>query len=251
VFNEHGKSSMARLFGSIGRLEDATDDGRYPWLGLGPGRALGIVLTILVMGAAPVTCVVPYYTGSRLLSNLVWVGWMSLAGFGMVYWRRQRLAAHFEAAHRRLGSANPDERQRALVDMMVNARRGRAEQGRIARDLAGYLRAQPLADPGEQARRQIAFTMLADQTLEMGAKERLDLSGAVLAGIRGASAELPGVRLHGADLTGAFLAGANLEGADLTGVRLAGANLTGARLGGAILPLPPGAAGGAVERERG
>lgn len=120
--------------------------------------------------------------------------------------------------------------------MMLNARRGRAEHVRIARDLAGYLRGQPLAEPGERARRQIAFTMLADQTLEMGAKQRLDLSGAMLAGIRGASAELPGVHLHGADLTGAFLAGANLEGADLTGARLEGANLTGARLAGAILP---------------
>jgi hypothetical protein len=227
---------MVRLFRRIGRLEDATDDGRYPWLGLGPGRALGIVVTIVVLGAAPLTCLVPAYTGSHLLSNVAWVGWMSLAGFGLTYWRRQRLAAHFEAAHRRLGSANPDERQRALVDLMVNARRGRAEHGRIARDLAGYLRGAPLADAGEQGRRQIAFTMLADQTLEMGAKQGLDLSGATLAGIRGAGAELPGVHLHGADLTGAYLAGANLEGADLSGARLEGANLAGARLAGAILP---------------
>lgn len=75
---------MERLFGSIGRLEDATDDGRYPWLGLGPGLALGIVLTIVTIGAAPLTCVVPAYTDSTLLAKAAWLAWMSLAGFGMV-----------------------------------------------------------------------------------------------------------------------------------------------------------------------
>jgi uncharacterized protein YjbI with pentapeptide repeats len=125
--------------------------------------------------------------------------------------------------------------------MMVNARRGRAEHGRIARDLAGYLRRAPLGDPGEPARRQIAFAMLTDQTLEMGAKQGLDLSGAVLAGIKGVNAELPGVRLRSADLTGALLARANLEGADLSDARLEGANLSGARLAGAIRsPSPSG-----------
>jgi hypothetical protein len=177
-----------------------------------------------------------------LLTKGVGLAWICLAAFAMAYWRRQRLAAHFEAAHRRLASANPDEREGALVDLMINARRGRAEHGRIARDLAGYLRRPPIGDPGEPARRQIAFSMLADQTLDMAAKERLDLSGAMLAGIRGGSAELPGVRLHGADLTGAQLGRANLEGADLSGARLEGTNLSGARLAGAI--LPPSSHGG-------
>jgi len=230
---------LVRIFRGIGRLEDAADDGKYPWLGLGGGLVLGIVLTILTLGVAPLTCLVPAYTESTLLSKVALLAWMSLAAFAMTYWRRQRLAAHFESAHRRLGSATANERQAALVDMMVNARRGRAEHGRIARDLAAYLRRPPIGDPDERSRRQIAFSMLADQTLEMGAKQGLDLSGAMLAGIRGASAELPGVRLQGADLTGAMLARANLEGADLSGACLDGTNLSGARLAGAILPPPP------------
>ena len=162
------------IFERIGRLEDAVDDGKYPWLGLGPGRALAIVLAVVAVVGAPVVWVVPAYIDSRLLARLVALCWLSFAGFVMVYWRRQRLAAHFEAAHRRLASADPEERQRALVDLMVNARRGRAEHWRIAADLAGYLRRPPLEDPGEPGRRQIAFTVLADQTLEMGAKQRLD-----------------------------------------------------------------------------
>jgi Pentapeptide repeats (8 copies) len=224
------------IFERIGRLEDLADDGKYPWLGLGPGLALGIVLALIGVVGAPLVWVVPFYTGSRLAARLVGLCWLSFAGFAMVYWRRQRLAAHFEAAHRRLASADPDERQRALVDLMVNARRGRAEHGRIASDLAGYLRRPPLGDPGEPGRRQIAFTVLADQTLEMAAKKRLDLSGALLAGIGGVNAELPTVCLHGTDLSRANLAYANLEGADLSGARLEGANLSGARLAGAILP---------------
>jgi Pentapeptide repeats (8 copies) len=229
-------NGQGELFGRIGQLEDAPDDGRYPWLGLGPGLALGIVLGVVAVVAAPIVWVVPAYTGSQFLARLVGLSWMCVSGFAMVYWRRQRLAAHFEAAHRRLASGNPDQRQRALVEMMLNARRGRAEHWRIAADLAGYLRRPPLEDPGEPERRQIAFTVLADQTLEMAAKQRLNLSGAMLAGIRGVNAELPGVHLHGADLTGADLAYANLESADLSGARLAGANLAGARLSGAILP---------------
>ena len=107
------------------------------------------------------------------------------------------------------------------------------------------LRRVPCTRPGEPGRRQIAFTVLADQTLEMEVKKRLDLSGALLAGIGGVNAELPTVCLHGADLSHANLAYANLEGADLSGARLEGANLSGARLAGAILP-PRINAGGSV-----
>jgi hypothetical protein len=235
VSDDHDRG-FGGILQSIGRFEDAPNDGKYPWLGLSPGLALAIVLTVVAVGAAPLLWVVAFYSDSRLLTKGVGLAWICLAAFAMAYWRRQRLAAHFEAAHRRLASANPDEREGALVDLMINARRGRAEHGRIARDLAGYLRRPPIGDPGEPARRQIAFSMLADQTLDMAAKERLDLSGAMLAGIRGGSAELPGVHLHGADLTGAQLGRANLEGADLSGARLEGTNLSGARLAGAILP---------------
>ncbi len=235
--SDDDEKGFGGILQSIGRFEDAPNDGKYPWLGLSPGLALGIVLTVGAVGTGPLLWVVAFYSDSTLVTRGVGLVWICLAAFAMAYWRRQRLAAHFEAAHRRLASANPDERQDALVDLMINARRGRAEHGRIARELAGYLRRPPIGDPGEPARRQIAFAMLADQTLDMAAKERLDLSGAMLAGIRGGSAELPGVRLHGADLTGAHLGRANLEGADLSGARLEGTNLSGARLAGAILPV--------------
>ena len=240
--SDESESVGDKIFRHIARFEDAPNDGKYPWLGLRPGLALGIVLTVVAMGTSPMVCAAGVYTESTLLTKAVGLSWLCLAAFAMAYWRRQRLAAHFEAAHRRLGSANPDERQEALVDMMVNARRGRAEHRRIARDLAGYLRRPPIAGPDEGERRQIAFAVLADHTLDMEAKQGLDLSGAMLAGIRGGSAELPGVRLRGADLTGAQLARANLEGADLGDARLERANLTGARLVGAILPPSVGAA---------
>ena len=230
------KGGSNGIFERIGRLEDAADHGKYPWLGLWPGLALGIGLAVVAVVGGPLVWIVAFYVGPGLVTKLVELGWLSLVGFAMVYWRRRRLAAHFEAAHRRLASADPDERQRALVDLMVNARRGRAEHWRIAADLARYLRRPPLGDPGEPDRRQIAFTVLADQTLEMAAKQRLDLSGAMLVGIGGVNAELPTVRLQGADLSGANLTYANLEGADLSGARLEGANLSGARLKGALLP---------------
>jgi hypothetical protein len=228
----------------IGRFEDSEDDGSHAWLGRGVGLALGVAMTTAAVATAPLTWVVACYTGSTILAKLAGGVWMLFAMCAMVYWRRQRIAMHFEGAHRRLGSADPDERQRGLVDLMVNARRGQAEHRRIARDLAGYLRGPPLADRDESGRRQLAFAMLADQTLTMGAKAGLDLSGASLSRIRGVRAELPGVRLVGADLSGAHLAGANLEGADLRHARLEGADLSGARLTGALLPSRPGDAQG-------
>jgi hypothetical protein len=224
-----GKGDAAARW--IGAFEDSKDDGRHPWLGQRSGLLAGIGLLILLAATAPLFAVVLVYTDSPLLTKLEEAAWLLLAMFTLAYWRRQRLAAHFEAAHRRLASADPQERQRGLIDMMVNARRGQAEHWRIARDLAGYLRAAPLDALDEAGRRQLAFTMLADQTLVMDAKRLVDLSGAMLAGIRGVGAELPGARLCGADLTGAHLARANLQNADMTGARLDGADLTGARLG--------------------
>jgi hypothetical protein len=228
MLGERGGDDVSRW---IGLFQDSKDDGRYPWLGRRIGWALGVGLVIVVLGTALAPAVVVVYSGSALFAKLVCALWLTVAMFTLAYWRRQRLAAHFQAAHRCLGSADPAERQRGLVDMMVNARRGQAEHWRIARDLAGYLRAAPLDAPDEPGRRQFAFTMLADQTLVMAAKQLLDLSGAMLAGIRGVGAELPGARLCGADLTGAHLARANLENADLRQARLEGADLTGARLG--------------------
>jgi hypothetical protein len=222
----------------IGRFEDADDDGRNRWLGGGVGLLLGVGLVLLVLGTAPTIWIAVAETGSRLLGRLLSAVWAILGMFTIAYWHRQRLVAHFEAAHRRLGSADPGERQRGLVDLMVNSRRGRAEHRRIARDLSNYLRGAPLEAPDEAGRRQFAFTMLADQTLALVAKQGIDLSGAMLAGIRGVNAELPGVRLCGADLSGARLARANLEGADLRGARLDDADLSGARLAGALLPPP-------------
>ena len=48
-------------------------------------------------------------------------------------------------------------------------------------------------------RRQLALSMLSDQTLSLLAKQRLDLTGASLVGLNAVNAELPGVNLRGAE----------------------------------------------------
>jgi hypothetical protein len=203
------------------------------WLGGPAGLALALGLAAISAGATILFWGRGFdsHTIVRHLGSVVWI--VTLAG-ALAFWRRQRLAAHFQAARRRLGSADPGERQRGFTELLINARRGWAEHRRIARVLTDYLRHPPRPDPDERTRRHLAFSMLADQTLVVRAKEKLDLSGAVLHGVRAPSAELPGVCLRDADLTGARLAGANLEGADLRGARLDGVDLTGARLDGAL-----------------
>jgi hypothetical protein len=222
------------VFQHIARFEDGMGRESQAWLGRGPGLALGVGLVFVAAAATPLLWIAGFASDSRLLIKLCGLVWLTIIGGVTAYWRRQRLAAHFESAHRRLGSADPNERQQALTDMMLNSRRGRAEHGRIARALTTYLRRPPHEQADERGRRQLAFAMLADQTLTTLAKRQLDLTGAMLAGIRGVSAELPGVCLRGADLTNAVLARANLEGADLREARLDGANLSGARLQGAL-----------------
>jgi len=90
------------IFHKIARFEDAVDDGRQAWLGRGPGLALGIGLAVVVVLAAPVVWIGPVLvTRSPLFHKACGAAWALSAMFGMAYWRRQRLAAHFEAAHRR------------------------------------------------------------------------------------------------------------------------------------------------------
>jgi hypothetical protein len=221
------------VFQRIARFEEGVGGESVPWLGGGAGVAVG-VLGITGVLASTYLVKVGFESDEPLLAKAAVACWVVVIGFVGAYWRRQRLAAHFQAAHRRLGSADPNERQHALTEMIVNARRGQAEHGRIARALTAYLRAAPHEQPDEAGRRQVAFSLLADQTLTMRAKTRLDLSGARLVGIRGVGAELPGVRLNGADLTGARLGRADLTSADLRDTRLEGADLTGARLDGAL-----------------
>jgi hypothetical protein len=221
------------VFRRIAQFEDGAGGESAPWLGGGAGLAVGV---LGIAGVVAATALLPtvFAYDEPLLSKAACLAWVVVIGVVAAYWRRQRLAAHFQRAHRSLGSADPDERQRGLTEMIVNARRGQAEHGRIARALTAYLRATPPDHPDEAGRRQVAFSILADQTLVMRAKRALDLSGARLVGIRGVGAELRGVRLNGADLTGARLGRADLTGADLRDARLDGADFTGARLDGAL-----------------
>jgi hypothetical protein len=227
------------LFQRIARFEHDVGDGGWDWLGGPRGLALGLAMSVAMV---PVTILLGYVAfgsagdadaesssgfGGKLCAT-VWLLMMAALG---AYWKRQRLAGHFQSAYRRLGSADPDERQRGLTDLMINARRGWGEHRRIARALCEYLRRAPDPHPGEGGKRQLAFTMLADQTLNMRAKQALDLSGAMLQSVRAVDAELPGACLRGADLRGARLQRANLRGADLEGALLEGANLEGAQLG--------------------
>jgi hypothetical protein len=225
----------------IARFEEGVDDERLAWLGGPAGLLVSVLLLIPVAGAAVLAGALVFATESGLLGKLG-VGVFAIVLMGAVaFWRRQRLAAHFESAHRRLTSADAAERQRGFTEMIMNARRGRAEHRRIADSLAAYLRNPPVDQPDEGGRRQLALALLADQTLSMSAKERLDLGGASLAGLRAVDAELPGVSLRGADLTGVRFARANLVQADFEGARIDGADFTGARLDGTILAatLPP------------
>ena len=221
------------VFRRMARFEEGGDGESVAWLGGGAGVAVG-VLGIAGVVASTYLLTFGFESDEPLVAKAMVAAWVVGIGFVAAYWRRQRLAAHFEAAHRSLGSADPNQRQHGLTEMIVNARRGQAEHGRIARALTAYLRAAPHDQPDETGRRQLAFSLLADHTLVMRAKARLDLSGARLAGIRGIGAELPGVRLNGADLTGARLGRADLTSADLRDARLEGADLTGARLAGAL-----------------
>lgn len=219
----------------IARFEEGTDGETLEWLGGPKGLLVGLLLLIPTAGTAVLAVAIAFGTGSSILGKLAFLGFMLVLMGVVAYWRRQRLAAHFEGAHRLLTSADAGERQRGFTEMMINARRGRAEHRRIADALAAYLRQPPIEQPDEGGRRQLALSLLSDQTLSMFAKERLDLTGAALAGLRAVNAELPGVCLRGADLGNVRFVRANLVNANLEDARLEGADFTGALLDGTIL----------------
>jgi len=219
----------------ITRFEEGTDGETLKWLGGPTGLLVGLLLLIPTAGLAVLAVVIAFGTESNFLGKLAFGGFMLVLMSVVAYWRRQRLAAHFESAHRLIASADAGERQRGFTEMIMNARRGRAEHRRIADALAAYLRQPPIAQPDEGGRRQLALSLLSDQTLSMFAKERLDLTGASLAGLRAVNAELPGVCLRGADLGNVRFVRANLANANLEDARLEGADFTGARLDGTIL----------------
>jgi hypothetical protein len=228
----------------IANFEDGIGGEAPAWLGGPKGLVVGLVL-LFVAGAVLALAFVAMFAlaESRLseLSKLIF-GVAGVALMAVVaYWRRQRLAAHFEAAKRLVDSANGDECQRGLTEMIVNARRGRAEHRRIAAALTAFLRRPRHDHPGDASRRQVALAFLAVFSLSPAAQEKLDLTGASLAGLRAVNAELAGVCLRNADLSNARFNRANLTGADLEGARTDGADFTGAILIGTILasPTPP------------
>lgn len=235
------------IVGRLNRFEDGADGGGPAWLGGPKGLLVGILLLVPAALALILALVAMFGVGATmrespgefLVGDLVG---KPLAFFMLLvvaaataYWRRQRLAAHFEFAQRLVVSANSDERQRGLTELIVNARRGRAEHRRIAGALTAYLRRAPQVAADETGRRQLALALLADHTLAPVAKHRLDLTGASLAGLRAVGAELPGVCLRDADLSNVRFTRANLAYADFVGARLDGADFTGARLDGTIL----------------
>ena len=223
------------LIQSIGRFEDGDEGGGLPWLGGPRGVVIGLLLTLGAAVLLALSVVAMFAIGEHIVSKLICAFMLIVVAAVTAYWRRQRLAAHYEAAQRLVESADPDKRQSGFTELMVNARRGRAEHRRIAATLTAYLRRPPHDQPNETGRRQLVLTLLADFTLSPLAKERLDLSGASLAGLRAVNAELPGVCLRDADLSNVRFARANLAYADLVGARLEGADFTGARLEGTIL----------------
>jgi hypothetical protein len=226
------------LIRRIARFEDGLDGKHLEWLGGPKGLLVGFLLLIPATGLCVLALIAMFgaeETFGGIASKVIGLFMLLVVAATTAYWRRQRLAAHFEFAHRLMNHADGGERQRGMTEMIVNARRGRAEHRRIAGALSAYLR-HPLRDQvGEAARRQVALSLLADYTLQPAAKERLDLTGASLAGLRAVDADLAGVCLRDADLTNVRFTRANLAHADLLGARLDGADFTGARLEGTIL----------------
>jgi len=232
-----------QLVQRIARFEEGTDGETLKWIGGPVGLVVGLLLLIPVAGMAALFVALAFGTaaeeteaaGSAPFGKLAFAGLVVVLAGVTAYWRRQRLAAHFEAASRLVSSDDAGKRQRGLTALIMNARRGRAEHRRIAGALAGYLRHPPIDQPDEGGRRQLVFSLLSDQTLSLSAKERLDLTGASLAGLRAVDAELPGVCLRGADLGNVRFVRANLANANLEDARIEGADFTGARLDGTIL----------------
>lgn len=223
------------LIRRIVRFEEGTDHGQLAWLGGPKGFALGLALLGLAALIAVLAVVFAVAVDSPTLTKLAGAVMLVVLAAAGAYWKRQRMAAHFDRALRLIESADPGERQRGFTEMIINARRGRSEHDRIAGTLAAYLRRPPHDAPDEPIRRQLALSLLADYTLSPAAKERIDLSGASLAGLRAVDAELPGVCLRGADLGNVRFVRANLANADFEGARVEGADFTGARLEGTIL----------------
>jgi len=233
-----------QLIQRIARFEEGTDGETLNWIGGPVGLVVGVLLLLPLAGMAALFVALAFGTASESEADSagsVPGGKLAFAGLVVVlagvtaYWRRQRLAAHFEAASRLVASDDAGKRQRGFTELIMNARRGRAEHRRIAGALAAYLRRPPIDQPDEGGRRQLVFSLLADQTLSLSAKERLDLTGASLAGLRAVDAELPGVCLRGADLGNVRFVRANLANANLEDARIEGADFTGARLEGTIL----------------
>ena len=236
VWDDHGKPGIPdQLIQRIALFEEGTDGETLKWLGGPTGLVVGLLLLIPTAGMAVLAVVLAFATESSGLGKIAFAGLLVVLAGVTGYWRRQRLAAHFEKANRLVASDDAGKRQRGLTELIMNARRGRAEHPRIAGALAAYLRRPPIDQPDERGRRQLVFSLLSDQTLSLSAKERLDLTGASLAGLRAVDAELPGVCLRGADLGNVRFVRANLANANLEDAHIEGADFTGARLDGTIL----------------
>jgi hypothetical protein len=223
------------LIQGISRFEEGVDGASLDWIGTSKGLVVGLLLLIPLAGTAALAAIFIGATDSAIIGKLGIVGFLITMSAFIAYWRRQRLAAHYESAARLLASAEGGERSRAFTEMIVNARRGRAEHRRIAGALTGYLRRPPIEQPGEEGRRQLALSLLADFTLSPTAKEALDLSGASLVGLKAVNGELAGVNLRGADLTNVKFVRANLANAVLDEARIDGADFTNAILVGTVL----------------
>ena len=225
------------IVAQLTQFEDNTGSDSQDWIGGPKGLLVGFLLLIPTAAALAFGLVLMFGLGeaSHFTGHLAGPLMLLVVAAVTGYWRRERMAAHFEYARRLVSSESGDQRQHGLTELMVNARRGRAEHRRIAGVLTAYLRRPPQKDIAEGVRRQLVLSLLADFTLVPAAKERLDLTGASLVGLRAINAELPGVCFRDADLTNVKFARANLAYADFTGARLDGADFTGARLEGTIL----------------
>jgi uncharacterized protein YjbI with pentapeptide repeats len=152
----------------------------------------------------------------------------------------------FAAAVELLGSPSDTVRASGVFALESVLREAPAEQPIVTAVLTAFVRQYATA-PAERstvddaARHpavdvQAALTVLGRRDVRWDRPgERLDLSGAVLAGASWRDARLAGVILTGARLDGADLRGATLDGADLSGADLTGADLDRASMRGTTL----------------
>src|SRR5437762_3074467 len=85
-------------FGRIARFEDATAHGDQAWLGRTGGLVVGVGLSLVALLVTGAAVLLALTFPTHFAVKLVGAAWLVVAAGVTAYWRRQRLAAHFDRA---------------------------------------------------------------------------------------------------------------------------------------------------------